>query len=123
MQNSLARGLPPSLTHSLARGLPPSLPHSHTCTWPASLPHSLTHARTHSHVGCPPQVYSPLCHYGLNKPGTRLGVVGLGGLGHMAVKIGKAMVWACVGRQGGGEGSRWQGHGMGLCGEAGGVRV
>jgi uncharacterized zinc-type alcohol dehydrogenase-like protein len=31
--------------------------------------------------------YSPLRHWGVNK-GRRLGVVGLGGLGHMAVKIG-----------------------------------
>ena len=35
--------------------------------------------------------YSPLMHYNLNKAGMKLGVVGLGGLGHMAVKIGKAM--------------------------------
>lgn len=35
--------------------------------------------------------YSPLMHYGLNKAGMKIGVVGLGGLGHMAVKIGKAM--------------------------------
>lgn len=35
--------------------------------------------------------YSPLMHYGLNKPGMKVGVVGLGGLGHMAVKIAKAM--------------------------------
>ncbi len=34
--------------------------------------------------------YSPLRHYGLDKPGMKLGVVGLGGLGHMAVKFGKA---------------------------------
>ena len=34
-------------------------------------------------------VYSPMMHYGLNKPGMKLGVVGLGGLGHMAVKLGK----------------------------------
>jgi uncharacterized zinc-type alcohol dehydrogenase-like protein len=34
--------------------------------------------------------YSPLKHYGLKK-GDRLGVVGLGGLGHMAVKFGHAM--------------------------------
>ena len=27
----------------------------------------------------------------MNKPGFKLGVVGLGGLGHMAVKFGKAM--------------------------------
>nr|XP_043631584.1 mannitol dehydrogenase-like [Erigeron canadensis] len=34
--------------------------------------------------------YSPLKHFGLDKPGTKLGVVGLGGLGHVAVKIAKA---------------------------------
>ncbi|CAL5088423.1 unnamed protein product [Urochloa decumbens] len=35
-------------------------------------------------------VYSPMVQYGLNSPGKHLGVVGLGGLGHMAVKFGKA---------------------------------
>lgn len=35
-------------------------------------------------------VYSPLKHFGLSKPATHLGVVGLGGLGHMAVKFAKA---------------------------------
>jgi cinnamyl-alcohol dehydrogenase len=34
--------------------------------------------------------YSPLRHFGLDKPGMKLGVIGLGGLGHMAVKFGKA---------------------------------
>lgn len=34
-------------------------------------------------------VYSPMKHYGL-KRGQKLAVVGLGGLGHMAVKFGKA---------------------------------
>lgn len=34
--------------------------------------------------------YSPLKRYGVKK-GTKVGVVGLGGLGHMAVKIAKAM--------------------------------
>ena len=34
--------------------------------------------------------YSPLRHWGVG-PGHRLAVVGLGGLGHMAVKIGKAL--------------------------------
>lgn len=34
--------------------------------------------------------YSPLKHWGVGE-GHRLGVVGLGGLGHMAVKIGKAL--------------------------------
>jgi uncharacterized zinc-type alcohol dehydrogenase-like protein len=34
--------------------------------------------------------YSPLRHWNV-RPGSRMGVVGLGGLGHMAVKIGTAM--------------------------------
>jgi cinnamyl-alcohol dehydrogenase len=36
-------------------------------------------------------VYSPMMRHGLNAPGKHLGVVGLGGLGHMAVKFGKAV--------------------------------
>ena len=36
-------------------------------------------------------VYSPLRYYGLDKPGMHVGVVGLGGLGHVAVKFAKAM--------------------------------
>ncbi|PKA62793.1 putative mannitol dehydrogenase [Apostasia shenzhenica] len=35
-------------------------------------------------------VYSPMINFGLNEPGKHLGVVGLGGLGHVAVKFGKA---------------------------------
>ncbi|KAF8369314.1 hypothetical protein HHK36_009631 [Tetracentron sinense] len=35
-------------------------------------------------------VYSPMKYFGLSKPGTHLGVVGLGGLGHVAVKFAKA---------------------------------
>jgi cinnamyl-alcohol dehydrogenase len=35
-------------------------------------------------------VYSPMMRHGLNEPGKHLGVVGLGGLGHVAVKFGKA---------------------------------
>ncbi|CAK9185882.1 unnamed protein product [Ilex paraguariensis] len=34
--------------------------------------------------------YSPLRYYGLDKPGMHIGVVGLGGLGHVAVKFAKA---------------------------------
>ncbi|KAI3798670.1 hypothetical protein L1987_33948 [Smallanthus sonchifolius] len=34
--------------------------------------------------------YSPLRYYGLDKPGMKVGVVGLGGLGHVAVKMAKA---------------------------------
>ncbi|KAF7102897.1 hypothetical protein CFC21_103955 [Triticum aestivum] len=35
-------------------------------------------------------VYSPMKYHGLNAPGMHLGVLGLGGLGHVAVKFGKA---------------------------------
>ncbi|KAJ4956815.1 hypothetical protein NE237_013598 [Protea cynaroides] len=35
-------------------------------------------------------VYTPMMHHKMNQPGKSLGVVGLGGLGHMAVKFGKA---------------------------------
>ncbi|CAM6036090.1 unnamed protein product [Sphagnum compactum] len=35
-------------------------------------------------------VYSPLMRYHMNQSGKSLGVIGLGGLGHMAVKFGKA---------------------------------
>lgn len=36
-------------------------------------------------------VYSPLRHFGLTTPGLRGGILGLGGVGHMGVKIAKAM--------------------------------
>ncbi|VVA38037.1 PREDICTED: probable [Prunus dulcis] len=35
--------------------------------------------------------YSPLRYFGLDKPGMHVGVAGLGGLGHVAVKFAKAM--------------------------------
>ncbi|CAN6452601.1 unnamed protein product [Victoria cruziana] len=35
-------------------------------------------------------VYSPMKFHGMTEPGRHLGVVGLGGLGHVAVKLGKA---------------------------------
>ncbi|KAJ6839145.1 putative cinnamyl alcohol dehydrogenase 1 [Iris pallida] len=35
-------------------------------------------------------VYTPMIHHKMNQPGKSLGVIGLGGLGHMAVKFGKA---------------------------------
>lgn len=35
-------------------------------------------------------VWSPMQHFGMNVKGARFGVVGLGGLGHMAVQFGKA---------------------------------
>ncbi|KAL5556607.1 hypothetical protein UlMin_038843 [Ulmus minor] len=36
-------------------------------------------------------VYSPMRYYGLDRTGQHLGVVGLGGLGHLAVKFAKAL--------------------------------
>ncbi|KAG0477498.1 hypothetical protein HPP92_014339 [Vanilla planifolia] len=36
-------------------------------------------------------VYSPMRHLGIDRPGLHLGVVGLGGLGHVAVRFAKAM--------------------------------
>jgi len=35
-------------------------------------------------------VYSPMMRHKMNEPGKSLGVIGLGGLGHLAVKFGKA---------------------------------
>ena len=35
-------------------------------------------------------MYTPMVHHKMNQPGKSLGVIGLGGLGHMAVKFGKA---------------------------------
>lgn len=35
-------------------------------------------------------VYSPMKHHNMKQPGKSLGVIGLGGLGHMAVKFGKS---------------------------------
>lgn len=35
-------------------------------------------------------VYSPMKYYGMTEPGKHLGINGLGGLGHVAVKFGKA---------------------------------
>ncbi|CAM8951324.1 unnamed protein product [Rhodiola kirilowii] len=35
-------------------------------------------------------VYTPMMRHNMNQPGKSLGVVGLGGLGHLAVKFGKA---------------------------------
>ena len=37
------------------------------------------------------QVYSPLRHFGLDKAGMSVGVVGLGGLGAHAVRFAKAL--------------------------------
>lgn len=54
--------------------------------WPDNLP---------LHSGAPLlcagiTTYSPLRYFGLDKPGMSVGVVGLGGLGHLAVKFAKA---------------------------------
>ncbi|KAL3646240.1 8-hydroxygeraniol dehydrogenase [Castilleja foliolosa] len=54
--------------------------------WPENMPLD---------AGCPLlcagiTTYSPLKYFGLDKPGTRVGVVGLGGLGHVGVKLAKA---------------------------------
>ncbi|KAL6986548.1 cinnamoyl-Coa reductase [Sarracenia purpurea var. burkii] len=35
-------------------------------------------------------VYTPMMRHNMNHPGKSLGVIGLGGLGHLAVKFGKA---------------------------------
>ncbi|KAI5666894.1 hypothetical protein M9H77_16747 [Catharanthus roseus] len=35
-------------------------------------------------------VYSPMRRYGLDKPGIQVGIVGLGGLGHLAIRFAKA---------------------------------
>lgn len=35
-------------------------------------------------------VYAPMIRHKMNQPGKSLGVIGLGGLGHLAVKFGKA---------------------------------
>lgn len=35
-------------------------------------------------------VYTPMIRHKMNQPGKSLGVIGLGGLGHLAVKFGKA---------------------------------
>ncbi|CAI9101703.1 OLC1v1039093C1 [Oldenlandia corymbosa var. corymbosa] len=36
-------------------------------------------------------VYTPMMRHNMNQPGKSLGVIGLGGLGHLAVKFGKAL--------------------------------
>ncbi|GLU13355.1 hypothetical protein SLE2022_299930 [Rubroshorea leprosula] len=36
-------------------------------------------------------VYSPLKYFGLGEPNKHVGIVGLGGLGHLAVKFAKAL--------------------------------
>lgn len=35
-------------------------------------------------------MFTPMMYHKMNQPGKSLGVIGLGGLGHMAVKFGKA---------------------------------
>ncbi|CAI9111410.1 OLC1v1011632C1 [Oldenlandia corymbosa var. corymbosa] len=57
-----------------------------TIRWPESLP--LDSGAPLLCAGI--TTYSPLRHFGLDKPGMHIGVVGLGGLGHVGVKIAKA---------------------------------
>ncbi len=55
-----------------------------------SIPKGMDLAKTAPLLCAGITVYSPLKHWKV-QPGDRVGVVGLGGLGHMAVKIAKAM--------------------------------
>ena len=54
--------------------------------WPETLP--LAAGAPLLCAGC--SVYSPMKYYGLDKPGAHIGIVGLGGLGHVGVKFAKA---------------------------------
>ncbi|KAG8377984.1 hypothetical protein BUALT_Bualt08G0090600 [Buddleja alternifolia] len=54
--------------------------------WPENLPQNLGAPLLCAGI----TTYSPLRHFGLDKPGLHVGVVGLGGLGHVAVKFAKA---------------------------------
>ena len=54
------------------------------------MPESLDPARAAPLLCAGITTYSPLRHFGI-RPGHKLGVVGMGGLGHMAVKFAKAM--------------------------------
>ncbi|KAL0911637.1 hypothetical protein M5K25_019792 [Dendrobium thyrsiflorum] len=56
-----------------------------------SIPHSLPLHSAAPLLCAGISVYSPMRYYGLDRPGLHLGVVGLGGLGHLAVKFAKAM--------------------------------
>ncbi|XP_076939446.1 8-hydroxygeraniol dehydrogenase-like [Bidens hawaiensis] len=55
-------------------------------SWPKNLPLDLGAPLLCAGI----TTYSPLRHFGLDKPGVKVGVVGLGGLGHVAVKFAKA---------------------------------
>lgn len=55
-----------------------------------SIPNGMDLAKTAPLLCAGITVYSPLKHWKV-QPGDRVGIVGLGGLGHMAVKIAKAM--------------------------------
>ncbi|KAL0463449.1 UNVERIFIED_CONTAM: 8-hydroxygeraniol dehydrogenase [Sesamum latifolium] len=54
--------------------------------WPENLPLDIGAPLLRAGI----TTYSPLRHFGLDKPGLKVGVVGLGGLGHVAVKFAKA---------------------------------
>ena len=62
----------------------------HACRYALHVPESLPLSAAAPLLCAGITVWSPMQHYGINKPGMKLGVVGLGGLGHMAVKLGKA---------------------------------
>ena len=55
-----------------------------------SVPESIDYAASAPLLCAGITVYTPLKHWGV-KPGMRVGVIGLGGLGHMAVKFAAAM--------------------------------
>ncbi|KAG0479148.1 hypothetical protein HPP92_013867 [Vanilla planifolia] len=52
---------------------------------------STTYGGYSDHIVVRERVYSPMRHLGIDRPGLHLGVVGLGGLGHVAVRFAKAM--------------------------------
>ncbi|XP_044494955.1 probable mannitol dehydrogenase isoform X1 [Mangifera indica] len=55
-----------------------------------SIPENLSLEGVAPLLGAGITVFSPMKFYGLDKPGMHVGVVGLGGLGHLAVKFAKA---------------------------------
>lgn len=55
-----------------------------------SIPENLPLDKTAPLLCAGVSVFSPMKYFGLNEPGKHLGVIGLGGLGHVAVKFGKA---------------------------------
>jgi NADPH:quinone reductase-like Zn-dependent oxidoreductase len=60
------------------------------CRYVLHVPDNLDFAATAPLLCAGITTYSPMRYYGMDKPGKTFGVVGLGGLGHMAVQFGKA---------------------------------